>query len=220
MKKVLSYILALTLLITLPAIANSAIAETDYSFLNEMSIDELEALSDEIDTRISKAKATMGSSDPSNMGAWQVKYYVDEFNMPTSQGYITTKDYITGTFSNSATTNSMLYVIWLIDGEDVAIKLAEYGRNVVKSSYDSTDYSIIMLDPDGKKISMSGTMYKGGDRIYIDSQYESTVLEALKKNGSVTFKITEDGKYASSSYLFKMEDTSYFDNAYKALTEN
>ncbi|MDR3930839.1 MAG: hypothetical protein Q3Y27_08215, partial [Clostridia bacterium] len=141
----------------------------------------------------------------------------DEFNNPTTEGYITTKDYVVGTFSNSATTNSELYVIWLIDKSDVAIKLVEYGRSVVKSSYSSTNYNIVMLDPDGNRVYMTGTMWKGGDRIYIDSEYESTVIEALKRNGSVSFRIDEGGKYGNSSYLFKMEDTSFFDNAYSML---
>ena len=74
-----------------------------------------------------------------------------------------------------------------------------------------------MLDPDGNRVYMTGTMWKGGDRIYIDSEYESTVIEALKRNGSVSFRIDEGGKYGNSSYLFKMEDTSFFDNAYSML---
>ena len=213
MKKLFAVVaLIMTLLFSL-----SAWAVADYSYLDGMSLEEMTALQNELTKRISSAKSAAGAADPTDTGVWMVKYYVDEFNMPTSEGYITTKNYVEGTFSNSATTNSKLYVIWLIDKDSVAIKLAEYGRTVVKSSYDSTDYSILMLDPNGNRVSMTGTMYKGGDRIYIDSSYEARVLDALKQNGSVTFKITEQGKYASSSYLFKMDDTSYFSNAYNQL---
>lgn len=192
-------------------------AAADYSFLDGMTLEEMIALQSELETRISDAKNAAGASDPTNTGIWEVRYYVDEFNNPTTEGYITTKDYVVGTFSNSATTNSELYVIWLIDKSDVAIKLVEYGRSVVKSSYSSTNYNIVMLDPDGNRVYMTGTMWKGGDRIYIDSEYESTVIEALKRNGSVSFRIDEGGKYGNSSYLFKMEDTSFFDNAYSML---
>ena len=192
-------------------------AASDYSFLDGMTLEEMIALQSELETRISDAKNAAGASDPTNTGIWEVRYYVDEFNNPTTEGYITTKDYVVGTFSNSATTNSELYVIWLIDKSDVAIKLVEYGRSVVKSSYSSTNYNIVMLDPDGNRVYMTGTMWKGGDRIYIDSEYESTVIEALKRNGSVSFRIDEGGKYGNSSYLFKMEDTSFFDNAYSML---
>ena len=192
-------------------------AASAYSFLDGMTLEEMIALQSELETRISDAKNAAGASDPTNTGIWEVRYYVDEFNNPTTEGYITTKDYVVGTFSNSATTNSELYVIWLIDKSDVAIKLVEYGRSVVKSSYSSTNYNIVMLDPDGNRVYMTGTMWKGGDRIYIDSEYESTVIEALKRNGSVSFRIDEGGKYGNSSYLFKMEDTSFFDNAYSML---
>lgn len=192
-------------------------AASDYSFLDGMTLEEMIALQSELETRISDAKNAAGASDPTNTGIWEVRYYVDEFNNPTTEGYITTKDYVVGTFSNSATTNSELYVIWLIDKSDVAIKLVEYGRSVVKSSYSSTNYNIVMLDPDGNRVYMTGTMWKGGDRIYIDSEYELTVIEALKRNGSVSFRIDEGGKYGNSSYLFKMEDTSFFDNAYSML---
>lgn len=208
--------LAIVLILSLLCVSFSAMAQ-DYTYLDGMSLEEMLALQKELEGRISTAKAAAGASDPTNTGIWELRYYVDEFNNPTTSGYMTTKDYVLGTFSNSATTNSTLYVIWLIDKDSVAIKLAEYGRNVVKSSYDKTNYDILMLDPDGKKVSMTGTMYKGGDRIYIDSGYENKVVDALARNGSVTFKITEKGKYASSSYLFKMEDTSYFSNAYNQL---
>ena len=213
---VMKKFVSILLVVLVCSIAFSSIA-ADYSFLDGMSLEELIALQSELESRITVAKNAAGASDPTNTGIWKIKYYVDEFNNPTTEGYITTKEYVKGTFNNSATTNSLLYVIWLIDKDDVAIKLAEYGSNVVKSSYDTTYYSIVMLDPDGKKVSMTGTMYKGGDRIYIDTSYESTVLEALKRNSSVTFKITEKGKYASSDYLFKMEDTSFFENAYNML---
>ena len=161
MKKLVSVLLA----ILVCSLSFSAIA-ADYSFLEGMSLEELIALESELESRITAAKNAAGASDPTNTGIWQIKYYVDEFKNPTTEGYITTKEYVEGTFNNSATTNSKLYVIWLIDKDDVALKLVEYGRNVVKSSYDSTYYSIVMLDPDGKKVKMTGTMWKGGDRIY------------------------------------------------------
>ena len=211
MKKALSVIITFltVLLITIPALA------VDYSFLDDMTLEELTALKNELENRIKVAK-TAGATTGDN-GVWELRYYVDEFKNPTSEGYIRNKNKIIGTFSNSATTNSELEVVWLIDKDDIALILYEYGRNQVKSSYDSTSYSIVMLDPDGKRIEMTGTMYKGGDRIYFAEKDESTVIEALSKNGSVTFKIVEMGKYASSDYFFKMEDTSYFSNAYSQL---
>lgn len=54
-----------------------------------------------------------------SFGAWTVKHYVDEFNDPTSQKYITTKSLISGTFSNTATTNSKLTAKILVDSSTV-----------------------------------------------------------------------------------------------------
>lgn len=211
-KRLLAVVLSCCMLL-----CSFATAFADYSYLEEMTLEELLALQAELEKRIEAEKAALGANDPTNTGIWEVRYYVDEFQNPTDKGYISTKSPVKGTFSNSATTDSELSVIWLIDKKNVAIKLAEYGRSIVKSSYDTTSYSILMLDPDGKKVSMNGTMRRGGDRIYIEESNEATVLDALSRNGSVTFKITEEGKYASSSYLFKMEDTSFFSNAYNML---
>ena len=48
-------------------------------------------------------------------GIWQFTYYVDEFRMPTDQGYIRNAEPIEGIFSNSATTDSKLDVVILLD---------------------------------------------------------------------------------------------------------
>ena len=64
---------------------------------------------------------------------------------------------------------SVLVVIFIIEQYYVSIKLAEYGRSVVISPYDTTEYSIVMLDPDGEKINMSGEMWKGSDRITVNN---------------------------------------------------
>lgn len=151
----------------------SAYAE-GYSFLDGMTLEQLMALQEELETRISAAKTEAGASDAADLGMWVISHYVDEFKNPTDQAYIQNAKRIVGTFSNSATTDSLLYVKWLIDENDIAIILYEYGSERVKSTYDSIDYSIVMLDPDGNKVSMTGKMYKGGDRIYISSEEDET----------------------------------------------
>ena len=105
----------------------------------------------------------------------------------------------------------------LIDKDGVAIKLYEYGDMLVKGSYETMKYTVIMLDPDGKKINMTGTMYKGGDRVYIDKEFEQIVLDTLGRNSSVAFYLKSNGTFSSSEYLFKIENTSYFDNAFSML---
>ena len=149
-----------------------------------------------------------------NFGKWTKKYYVDEFGLPTNTPYISNTEYIVGTFSNSATTNSKLYAYFLIDANDVAIVLLEYGSQKVKS-YSTDDYSIIMLDTNQKRHSIYGTMYKNGDRVYINDGYKNIVINALKKSGSVSFYL-EHSKYTISTYLFTVE-TSNFSQMYNTL---
>lgn len=59
---------------------------------------------------------------------WILKYYVDEFNQPTNEWYVTSKYLFTGVFSNSATTNSLLYANIMVDADGTSIVLYEYGK--------------------------------------------------------------------------------------------
>jgi len=49
-----------------------------------------------------------------NLGIWEIGYFVDEFGEPTKERFITTKNPIYGTLSNSATQNSDLRVHFII----------------------------------------------------------------------------------------------------------
>ena len=150
-------------------------------------------------------------------GIFSVGYYVDEFNQPTNDGYVATDVYIPGTFSNSATTDSLLYVQLLVDKEDVTFFLYEYGRNLVKnsSSYYVDEYDITMKTADGTKHNLTGTIYCGGDRLYIDDAYKTRVLEALKSGENVSFYIVESER-TTTTYLFSVA-TSNFAEEYAAL---
>ena len=68
-----------------------------------------------------------------NMGTWEKRNYVDEFDNPTGEHFISTTVY--GKFSNSATTNSSLMAQIQVNSEDISIVLWEYSRNMVKCSY-------------------------------------------------------------------------------------
>ena len=131
-------------------------------------------------------------------GIWEITYYVDEFGQYTNQAYVRNKNYFVGKFSNSATTNSKLYVGVLIDLENVAIKLLEYGSYVVKS-YSTVYYDITYLDDAGQKYYTTGIMYKNGDRIYLNNRM---LIELLQKNSSIDIYIKEDSEYGvNSTYL-------------------
>ncbi len=173
------------------------------------------------------AAAPAGGDDSSSSaadtkGLWSVNYYVDDFQQPTEEWYITNETSFTGTFSNSATTNSKLLVQVAVDefegeGKRVAFFLYEYGRNQVKNSSTNyvDEYTITMRGADGTDVSLSGTVYCGGDRLFIDDKYVDTVLNAMKGEGTLSFHIVED-EHTTTSYLFSME-TDNFGSLYESV---
>lgn len=201
------------------ALVVTAFAEgTDYSYLDGMDMQQLEALQDEVEKRISALKAQQQTIDPNDMGMWGVYYYVDEFQLPTDEAYIRNKDWIVGTFSNSAASNRTLKVKFLIDKSDLAIMLYEYGNNQVKNSYSKMKYyDVVVMAPNGTRYNLEGYYYSKGDRMYFNSTDEATLLGILKQNGTVRFSIKKQDSL--DSYVFTLEDSSYFTNAYNALVK-
>lgn len=145
-----------------------------------------------------------------SLGIFSVGYYVDEFNQPTSDGYVVNETYLYGTFSNSATTDSDLFVQVLADGKDITFFLYEYGRNLVKNSSSRyvEEYDITMKTADGTKHDISGTIYCGGDRLFIDDKYIDTVLTALQSGEIVSFYIVQSDR-TTTTYLFSVPTTNF-----------
>lgn len=152
-----------------------------------------------------------------SFGSWALNYYVDEFDQPTSDGYVYNINNFLGTFSNSATTDSNLLVMVLADREDIAFFLYEYGRSLVKNSSSRyvEEYDITMKTADGTKHSITGTIYCGGDRLFIDDKYESKVLDALKSGEKVSFYIVQSDR-TTTTYLFTV-NTDNFGEKYAEL---
>ncbi len=154
------------------------------------------------------------------LGDWEVKYFVDEFGDPTNNGYITTKELISGNFSNSATNNASLLAQFLIkDSAHVALKLYEYESNVVKA-YSSKKYSVKIKDNKGEKYLMTCSIYKGGDRVYFDESYKKNHIskfhKLLIKGGNLTVVIT-DTEYGLTTYKITVNGDGYknaFDTLY------
>lgn len=155
------------------------------------------------------AAQTSGGSEAAP-GIWSVNYYVDDFQQPTDEWYITANTSFSGTFSNSATTNSKLTVQVAVDAEDIAFFLYEYGRSQVKnpSSNYVDEYDITMRTADGTDHSLSGTVYCGGDRLMIEGKDMDTVLAAMKDGGTISFHIVESDR-TTTSYLFSLEASNF-----------
>lgn len=175
------------------------------------------------ETAPAEGEAAPDGSAPVTEGSWAVNYYVDDFEQPTDEWYITTNNSVEGNFSNSATTKSRLNAQIAVDkdeetgGDRVAIFLWEYGRTMVKNSSEQTvdEYNIIMRTADGSDHDLTGTMYCGGDRLFIDDSYVGDVIAALKESGTVSFRIV-DANRTTSTYLFSIE-TSNFGSVYDSM---
>lgn len=151
------------------------------------------------------------------MGVWAMRYYVDDFDMPTDKAYIYNKNYFTGTFSNSATTDSKLYAMILVDKSDISIFLYEYGRSQVKNSSSryADGYDVIIRLSDGKKVEYEAYIYAGGDRMYFEDKDYNSIVNILKSGEEIAIYIVEQER-TTTNYLFKV-DTSNFADVFKEM---
>lgn len=150
-------------------------------------------------------------------GIWENRAYVDDFGDPTDEYYYTAK--MSGSFSNSATTDSEATATIIIDqsNEDssVALIIYEYGNQQVKNPYSSAqEYEIKIKDSYGTVHTYSGYMYS--DRLYIyDSEYcsWSPVEDIFARGGRIQFAIHPvDNKL--TKYSFTIEDATGYANLF------
>jgi len=150
-------------------------------------------------------------------GIWEIKPFVDEFNMPIEETYIVS-EIIQGTFSNSATTNSdLLAVVFCEEFEgflEIKIRLVEYGRNIVRNPYSSAKYySVVMMDNSGQKhyyTANDAIMIAKGQDVRFTPPLTKATVAALKEGGTIRFAISEK-ENPITSYVFSIEDSSGFD---------
>lgn len=141
-------------------------------------------------------------------GIWQRRYYVDEFKEPTDEMYVTAS--IMGTFSNSATTDSELRVIFIVDTNHFAIQLREYDEYIVKNSYShSQAYEIRVKDNNDEIHTLDGEILSGGDRIILNKESATELISILNEGGRVRFSI-QSGEKVLSNYVFSIRDASGF----------
>ena len=141
---------------------------------------------------------------------WAIGYYVDEFEEPTDDAYITNTQYIIGKFSNSATSNSELLVQVLVDDEKVSIFLYEYGDNLVKNSSSNynEDYTITIRDESGEEAKISGAIWTGDDRISIEGSSKEKLINYLCGEEDFKVHIVND-EHTTTQYLFKVSPSNF-----------
>ena len=203
MKRLLAAILTVAFSLTFSACGNGAVAsQAEYNKLlleNERLRERLEELEGP-------------SSDPmsNSEDIWEVLFYVDDFKQPTTNAYVS--GFFSGTFSNSATTNSDLRTRILVDSTDVTIMLYEYSRSMVKnsSSRNLEFYDITMRTGDDNRTSITGYIPTEGDRIFIVDANREDVINALSGDGDVDFYIVNTDR-ATTKYLFTAATANFAD---------
>lgn len=210
-KKIFSLLASIAILLSLLACGDSTSNSKANRSANQNK--ETDALTDIETPEEEKIKNT-----------WEIRYYVDEFKQPTSNGYVTNKQIFQGTFSNTATTDSMLKASILADECNISIRLWEYGHMAVKSTHNK-DYDITILKPDGNKEKFEGLM--NGDRMYIGGYHllplaecanidielnlsaaTLDMLSILQNGGDVSFYIVESDR-PSTTYLFTVDASGF-----------
>lgn len=155
-------------------------------------------------------------------GIWEMKAFVDEFDMPTDNYFIVNEEVAFGKFSNSATNGSDLAIFLFCEEfsdtheEYINIRLFEYARgsNQVKNSYSKSKYyDIIMMDNAGTKYNLSGCIPSKTADILVTGKDGQTIIDALKAGGTVRFAIVESDN-ALTKYTFTFEDVTGFDAIY------
>jgi len=152
-----------------------------------------------------------------NTGIWTIRYYVDDFGEPTKEGYVSNTNKIRGTFSNTATEDSELDVVFLIsNSSNISLKLFEYaGDNPVKA-YSLELYHVYIQDKDGNRVLLTAT--NRSDRLSFDQTESRQVHKILLKGGLIKFRI-EEFETSTTQYSFNIQNADYYDNAYRILTE-
>lgn len=142
---------------------------------------------------------------------WLIGSYVDKFDRPTGKKYITTENYIEGTFSNSATTDSRLEVILVMDKEHIYFRLYEYGNYQV-DNFRSKDkyYNLSILDSEGNEHELSCYFYSKGTDLFVSNKDE--FCRALEYGGKTMFYIEE--KDGMSKYKFTVNFEDNFEKMY------
>ncbi len=173
---------------------------------------EQEALKEETDA----APGGENSSDDSQV-IWYVDYYLDNFQQPTDEWYITAPAF-PGTSDradrNDPADKDLSVVVRVNRYDEIAFVLYMKNVNAPLSTREDEPYYITMRTPDGVDHSMSGTMYSSERHLCIDVEYKSAVLDAMRSGGTISFYI-ESAVFQPENYLFSI-DTDGFDSVYQS----
>ncbi len=189
MKKLVAIITLLSMIFCLTACGSATDTATDVSSIIENTSVE------------QNAEATESTTSRTSEN-WTKDYYVDDFDEPTDEWFISTS--FAGTFSNSATNDSNLSGYVLVDAENVAFILYEYNRNQVKNVYSSAKEYTLVARSDAGEQTFKGYVYSEGDRVVVEENSVGAMKELLKNGGEIKFYVYET-ENSVTNYLFKVQ---------------
>jgi len=157
--------------------------------------------------------------EENNSGIWKILYFVDEFQEPTEEGYITTT--IKGTFSNDFAQDYKLEVDFIITSpEAVDIKFYEYDH-VLKKIESKVSYKVLVKDAKEEKHTLSA--YHNYDRLSFNTSESKKMYDILAQGGTIKFNITGSYSFSNSKsgeYIFTINNADGLENTYNKLTGN
>lgn len=198
---------------TCESIILNAIGDIDTTGLSLLSIDErfseltVQLNAKEICESWHKLVKTTMDAGKSNLEQiksdtkWETKFYVDDFDDPTEQGYIT-RTISGGAFSNSATTNANLTVKLLVEEDVFDIILLEYDSQKVKNSSSRPDKYKVRIKNGDTKYEYDAENY--GDRITFNKKDANEIIQLVQNSEKLKFVIIEISDYTKSTYKFSL----------------
>ncbi len=144
---------------------------------------------------------------PTGTGSWELMAFEDEFGEKSSDKYLLLVG--NGVFSNSATTNSEMRVIFYANKGSFAFKLIEYSSSVVKNDH---FYTYRVKDSEGEvsEMNLYNDKSSGQMNIYSWSDNYDIMKNVLSKGGTITISVKEKTRYGTpDTYLFKLNVSGY-----------
>jgi len=132
---------------------------------------------------------------------WETKFYVDDFGDATADSYemlITT-----GTFTNSATTNSEATYKIVKDESSILIYIYEYNSKLAKG-IDSNLTTIKVKKPNGEIVTFDKVLFSKNGYLFV-SEFNFEIMKAVLKNkGNYTIIFDKKTEYSESNYKINL----------------
>jgi hypothetical protein len=162
------------------------------------------------------AAGLSAQNNSNSVGIWRIHEFVDEFGDKTGEKFISTGDFIRGTFSNSAIKDGQLRAVPIISRQSFGFQFYEdYFRanNVASTFIIINSATVSVRDKDGNTLRLRGTTPEmSGQRLYIAPFVD--IISALKKGGLVRFSINIDN---INVYRFDISNADGFDRAFEQI---